>query len=88
MAGALTLSMALPVGAATNDPNFTTYKTAFSVPIELGQDVTLKVGPANSYYSYTGFDTVSDAVTKLGYSFNAGANKIASVKIGSEQTSK
>ena len=86
MAGALTLSMALPVGAATNDPNFTTYNTAFSVLIAPGQDVTLKVGPANSYYSYTGFDTASDAVTKLGYSFNAGANKIASVKIGSEQT--
>ena len=86
MAGALTLSMALPVGAATNDPNFTTYNTAFSVPIESGETVTLKVGPANSYYSYSGFDTASDAVNKLGYSFNAGADKIASVKVESEQT--
>lgn len=86
MAGALTLSMALPVGAATNDPNFTTYNTAFSVPIESGEAVTLKVGPANSHYSYSGFDTASDAVNKLGYSFNAGADKIASVKVESEQT--
>lgn len=86
MAGALTLSMALPVGAATNDPNFTTYNTAFSVPFESGEAVTLKVGPANSHYSYSGFDTASDAVNKLGYSFNAGADKIASVKVESEQT--
>ena len=86
MAGALTLSMALPVGAATNDPNFTTYNTAFSVPIESGEAVTLKVGPANSHYSYSGFDTASDAVNKLGYSFNAGADKNASVKVESEQT--
>ena len=86
MAGALTLSMALPVGAATNDPNFTTYNTAFSVPFESGKAVTLKVGPANSHYSYSGFDTASDAVNKLGYSFNAGADKIASVKVESEQT--
>lgn len=86
MAGALTLSMALPVGAATNDQNFTTYNTAFSVPFESGKAVTLKVGPANSHYSYSGFDTASDAVNKLGYSFNAGADKIASVKVESEQT--
>ena len=86
MAGALTLSMALPVGAATNDPKFTTYNTAFSVPIESGEAVTLKVGPAKSHYSYSGFDTASDAVNKLGYSFNAGADKIASVKVESEQT--
>lgn len=86
MAGALTLSMALPVGAATNDPNFTVYNTEFSVPINAGSSVSLKVGPANNHYSYTGFDNADDAVNKLGYSFNAGEDKIASVKVTSEKT--
>lgn len=61
LAGAMVLSMGMPTKAATGDVNFTVYDTEFSVPIEAGKSVTLKVGPANSHYSYTGFDSASDA---------------------------
>lgn len=86
LAGAMVLSMGMPTKAATGDVNFTVYDTEFSVPIEAGKSVTLKVGPANSHYSYTGFDSASDAVNKMKYSYNTGEEKIESVKVTSEAT--
>ena len=86
LAGALVLSMGIPAKAATSDVQFTVYDTEFSVPIEAGKSVTLKVGPANSYYSYTGFDSASDAVNKMKYGYNTGEDKIESVKVTSEAT--
>ena len=51
MAGALTLSMALPVGAATNDPNLVVEaNTLYSTPIASGSSVTLGLMPGNAYY--------------------------------------
>ena len=86
LAGAMVLSMGMPAKAATGDVNFTVYDTEFSVPIEAGKSVTLKVGPANSYYSYTGFDSASDAVSKMQYGYNTGEDKIDSVEVTSEAT--
>ena len=51
MAGALTLSMALPVGAATNDPNLVVEEnTLYSTQIKAGKEVTLGLMPGNAYY--------------------------------------
>lgn len=66
MAGVLTLSMALPVGAATNDPNLVVEpNTLYSTQIEAGKSVTLGLMPANAYYQRTGFDSKADAENGL-----------------------
>ena len=74
LAGALTLSMALPVGAATEDPNLVVEpNTKYSTQIEAGKSVTLGLMPANAYYQRTGFDSKDDAANAL---------KVESIKIG------
>lgn len=78
MAGALTLSMALPVGAATEDPNLVVEpNTKYSTQIEAGKSVTLGLMPANAYYQRTGFDSADDAAEGLEVkSINVGSDKI------------
>lgn len=58
-------SMSIPTFAATTDPNFTTAPgTAFSTPVTAGNSVTLKVGPANDRYVFSGYTSKTDAETK------------------------
>lgn len=60
--------------AATGDPNFTAAPgVAWSTVTTAGTPVTLKVGPANSYYSYTGFTTAADAEATA-WTFNYGGD--------------
>lgn len=89
MAGALTLSMALPVGAATNDPNLVVEaNTLYSTPITSGSSVTLGLMPANAYYQRSGFDSAADAESSLTTTVTIGADKIDESKIayGSMET--
>lgn len=90
MAGALTLSMALPVGAATNDPNLVVEaNTLYSTPITSGSSVTLGLMPGNAYYQRSGFDTAEDAASSLNVaSITVGEDKIDTSKItyGSMET--
>lgn len=89
MAGALTLSMALPVGAATNDPNLVVEaNTLYSTPITSGSSVTLGLMPGNAYYQRSGFDTAEDAESSLTTTVTIGADKIDESKIayGSMET--
>lgn len=70
MAGALTLSMALPVGAATTDPVLVVEEnTLYSTPIKAGEEVTLGLMPgvikSNYVYARTGFDSAEDAAKGL-----------------------
>ena len=77
MAGALTLSMALPVGAATEDPNLVVEpNTKYSTQIEAGKSVTLGLMPANAYYQRTGFDSADDAAEGL---------EVKSIYVGSDK---
>lgn len=89
MAGALTLSMALPVGAATTDPNLVVEaNTLYSTPITSGSNVTLGLMPANAYYQRSGFDSAADAESSLTTTVTIGADKIDESKIayGSMET--
>lgn len=89
MAGALTLSMALPVGAATNDPNLVVEaNTLYSTPITSGSSVTLGLMPGNAYYQRSGFDTAEDAATSLEATVAIGADKVdaSSITYGSMKT--
>ena len=89
MAGALTLSMALPVGAATTDPNLVVEaNTLYSTPITSGSSVTLGLMPANAYYQRSGFDSAADAESSLTTTVTIGADKIDESKIayGSMET--
>ena len=81
MAGALTLSMALPVGAATNDPVLVVEKnTLYSTQIESGKEVTLGLMPgvikSNYVYARTAFDSAEDAAKGL---------KVTKVNFGGER---
>ena len=78
MAGALTLSMALPVGAATNDPNLVVEEnTLYSTQIKAGKEVTLGLMPGNAYYQRSGFDSAADAASSLSVdSITVGSDKI------------
>lgn len=77
MAGALTLSMALPVGAATNDPNLVVEEnTLYSTQIKAGKEVTLGLMPANAYYQRSGFDSEADAKSGL---------KVADITVGKDK---
>ncbi|MEI2990837.1 MAG: hypothetical protein V8T85_04315 [Blautia faecicola] len=89
MAGALTLSMALPVGAATTDPNLVVEaNTLYSTPITSGSSVTLGLMPANAYYQRSGFDSAADAKSSFTTTVTIGADKIDESKIayGSMET--
>lgn len=89
MAGALTLSMALPVGAATNDPNLVVEaNTLYSTPITSGSSVTLGLMPGNAYYQRSGFDSAADAATSLEAKVTIGSDKVdeSSIKYGSMET--
>ena len=89
MAGALTLSMALPVGAATNDPNLVVEaNTLYSTPIASGSSVTLGLMPGNAYYQRTGFNSPEDAASSLTATVALGADKVdeASITYGSMKT--
>lgn len=89
MAGALTLSMALPVGAATNDPNLVVEaNTLYSTPITSGSSVILGLMPGNAYYQRSGFDTAEDAATSLEATVAIGADKVdaSSITYGSMKT--
>ena len=77
LAGALTLSMALPVGAATEDPNLVVEpNTKYSTQIEAGKSVTLGLMPANAHYQRTGFDSKDDAANAL---------KVESITVGKDK---
>ena len=81
MAGALTLSMALPVGAATTDPVLVVEEnTLYSTPIKAGEEVTLGLMPgvirSNYVYARTGFDSAEDAAKGL---------KVTKVNFGGER---
>lgn len=90
MAGALTLSMALPVGAATNDPNLVVEEnTLYSTQIKAGKEVTLGLMPGNAYYQRSGFDSAADAASSLSVdSITVGSDKIDTSEItyGSMET--
>lgn len=89
MAGALTLSMALPVGAATNDPNLVVEaNTLYSTPITSGSSVTLGLMPGNASYQRSGFDSAADAATSLEAKVTIGNDKVdeSSIKYGSMET--
>ena len=89
MAGALTLSMALPVGAATTDPNLVVEaNTLYSTPITSGSSVTLGLMPGNASYQRSGFDSAADAESSLTTTVTIGADKIDESKIayGSMET--
>lgn len=81
LAGVTTLSMAMPVLAANDDPNLVvTPDTQYSTPIEANSSVTLGLMPADAHYQRTGFD--SEAAAKDGLNVakvNFGADKISSV---------
>lgn len=83
MAGALTLSMALPVGAATNDPNLVVEEnTLYSTQIKAGKEVTLGLMPGNAYYQRSGFDSAADAASSLSVdSITVGSDKIDTSEI-------
>ena len=81
LAGVTTLTMAMPVLAANDDPNLVvTPDTQYSTPIEANSSVTLGLMPADAHYQRTGFD--SEAAAKDGLNVakvNLGADKISSV---------
>lgn len=81
LAGVTTLTMAMPVLAANDDPNLVvTPDTQYSTPIEANSSVTLGLMPADAHYQRTGFD--SEAAAKDGLNVakvNFGADKISSV---------
>lgn len=81
LAGVTTLTMAMPVLAANDDPNLVvTPDTQYSTPIEANSSVTLGLMPADAHYQRTGFD--SEAAAKDGLNVakvNFGADKILSV---------
>lgn len=77
MAGALTLSMALPVSAATDDPNLVVEaNTKYSTQIEAEKSVTLALMPGDDFYQRSGFDSKEDAETGL---------EVKSVTFGSDK---
>lgn len=81
LAGVTTLTMAMPVLAANDDPNLVvTPDTQYSTPIEANSSVTFGLMPADAHYQRTGFD--SEAAAKDGLNVakvNFGADKISSV---------
>ena len=78
LAGLMTLSMAMPVAAANDDPNLVvTSDTLYSTPITSGSSVTLGLMPANAYYQRTGFDSEDAAKSGLKVeSVNFGGNRL------------
>lgn len=82
--------MALPVGAATEDPNLVVEpNTKYSTQIEAGKSVTLGLMPANAHYQRTGFDSKDDAANALKVeSITVGKDKISTdaLKYGAMQT--
>lgn len=83
MAGALTLSMALPVSAANNDPYLVIEEnTKYSTQIKAGEEVKLGLMPAalgsNWAYVRTGFDSETDAKNGL---------EVQSISFGSDKIS-
>mgnify|MGYP000382265698 FL=1 len=77
MAGALTLSMALPVSAASDDPNLVVEaNTKYSTQIEAGKSVTLALMPGDDFYQRSGFDSAEDAANGL---------EVQSVTIGEDK---
>ncbi len=74
LAMAMIFAMATTAFAATTDVYMTAGpNTAWSTAVQPGNSVTLTAGPANSYYSFTGFDSAADA-GKTTWSFNCGAD--------------
>lgn len=77
MAGVLTLSMALPVSAASDDPNLVVEaNTKYSTQIEAGKSVTLALMPGDDFYQRSGFDSAEDAANGL---------EVQSVTIGEDK---
>lgn len=77
MAGALTLSMALPVSAASDDPNLVVEaNTKYSTQVEAGKSVTLALMPGDDFYQRSGFDSAEDAANGL---------EVQSVTIGEDK---
>lgn len=93
MAGALTLSMALPVGAATSDNQYMTKATnnesAWTETVAPGGTATFYVGPAKlnayKYYDFTGFDDADDASTEVTWSKEYNTAKISSITEGTKE---
>ena len=79
LAGVTTLTMAMPVLAANDDPNLVvTPDTQYSTPIEANSSVILGLMPADAHYQRTGFDSADAAANGLEVSkINLGAEKIS-----------
>ncbi len=79
LAGVTTLTMAMPVLAANDDPNLVvTPDTQYSTPIEANSSVILGLMPADAHYQRTGFDSADAAANGLEVSkINLGADKIS-----------
>ena len=89
LAGVTTLSMAMPVLAANDDPNLVvTPDTKYSTPIQADSEVTLGLMPADAHYQRTGFDSEDAAKSGLKVdSINVGGDKITgSYTYGAKQT--
>lgn len=79
----MVFAMSANAFAATSDPNFTkTSDTAWSTVATAGSAVIVKAGPANAYYSFTGFDT-SDEAKAVSVSYNCGEDLVQSISVDS-----
>ena len=89
LAGVTTLSMAMPVLAATGDPNLVvTPDTLYSTPIEANSSVTLGLMPADAHYQRTGFDSEEAAKSGLNVAkINFGGDKLTGIyEYGAKKT--
>lgn len=67
--------------AATSDPNFTAAPgTDWSTVATAGNAKTVCAGPANAYYSFTGFDTAAEAEA-VSVTYNCGADLVQSISV-------
>lgn len=88
LAMVMVLSMSLTSLAATSDkavmskPDGTGY--LWNKSVNPGGSAEFYVGPANSSYLFTGFDTASEAQSKVTWTLSYGCDKVASKTIGSE----
>ena len=82
LAGVTTLSMAMPVLAANDDPNLVvTPDTKYSTQIKADSSVTLGLMPADAHYQRTGFDSEEAAKSGLNVAkINFGGDKLTAKK--------
>ncbi len=79
----MVFAMSVNALAATGDLNFTAAPgTEWSTEATGGVPVTVAAGPANSYFSFTGFDTAEDAKAAV-VSYNCGEELVQSRTVDS-----